>query len=105
MEFPSQHVTSYTFIDHPQSKNIFISRLSHGQFEICPCILFHGQYHNENKILHILTSKIQMPVFETILVCDGRNAIYAQKDGALYELKLPDMIDTCFSFKKINNTN
>ena len=69
-----------------------------------PCILFHGKYKNDNKILHQLVSKTKMPNFESICVCDARDAIYAQKDGKLYELKLSKIIDEAFEFEQIHDT-
>ena len=63
-----------------------------------PCIFFHGQYKNKNKILRQFISKKEIPNFETILVCDERNAIYAEHDGQLYGLKFSDIFDTDFQF-------
>ena len=70
---------------------------------IYPCILFHGKYQNKNKILHEFRSKKEMPNFKTLLVCDDRNAIYAEHDAALYELKFSDVIDDNFGFTKIHD--
>ena len=46
-----------------------------------------------------------MPNFETILVCDERNAIYAEHDGKLYELKFSDISDTDFHFTEIHGAD
>ena len=69
-------------------KKIFIVLILFGQFG---CSFLSNK--NENKILHEFISKTEMPNFETAVICNERNAVYAEYDGILYELKFSDITD------------